>query len=79
MGEFITRLTATNPFNSKCQSYVHPTNNAQKQMEDYFSEYMNVHESSMTDVEGKGNFIYVSIYIQVLDTPTHGHSLWHDQ
>ena len=24
-----------------------------------------------------GNFIYVSIYIQISDTPAHGHSLWH--
>ena len=27
---------------------------------------------------GLGNFIYVSIYIQVSDTPTHGHP-WYGQ
>ena len=30
-------------------------------------------------VLGSGKCIYVSIYFQVSDTPTHGHSLWHGQ
>ena len=28
---------------------------------------------------GTGNHIYVSIYFEVSDTPTRGHSLWHGQ